>query len=152
MNQLLDKYKMENRDNSRTPMQWNDSMNGGFTKGTPWFPVNPNYKTINVEKESKDPHSVLNFYKALIQLKKSDDIYTYGQFDLVDEENPNIFAYTRTLNNQTILVVGNLTDQVSQLNVPYHLENDSQVKLHNYINHAINFNQIQPYEAFVAEV
>ena len=68
---------------------------------TPWFPVNPNYKTINVEKESKDPHSVLNFYKALIQLKKSDDIYTYGQFDLVDEENPNIFAYTRTLNNQT---------------------------------------------------
>ena len=152
VNQLLDKYKMENRDNSRTPMQWNDSMNGGFTKGTPWFPVNPNYKTINVEKESKDPHSVLNFYKALIQLKKSDDIYTYGQFDLVDEENPNIFAYTRTLNNQTILVVGNLTDQVSQLNVPYHLENDSQVKLHNYINHAINFNQIQPYEAFVAEV
>ena len=87
MNQLLDKYKMENRDNSRTPMQWNDSMNGGFTKGTPWFPVNPNYKTINVEKESKDPHSVLNFYKALIQLKKSDDIYTYGQFDLVDEES-----------------------------------------------------------------
>ena len=73
-----------------------------------------------MSKESKDPHSVLNFYKALIQLKKSDDIYTYGQFDLVDEENPNIFAYTRTLNNQTILVVGNLTDQVSQLNVPYH--------------------------------
>ena len=63
VDQLLDKYRMENRDNSRTPMQWNNSTNGGFTEGKPWFPVNPNYKDINVAHQLEDEHSVLNFYK-----------------------------------------------------------------------------------------
>ncbi|WP_331245496.1 alpha-glucosidase [Staphylococcus capitis] len=152
VNALLNKYKMENRDNSRTPMQWDQSTNGGFTNGTPWFPVNPNYKTINVEQQIHDPKSILQFYKDLIQLKKSDEIYTYGQFNLVDEDNPNLFAYTRTLNNKKILVVGNLTDQVSKLNVPYLIENEQQVMLHNYSSHVIDFDKIQPYEAFVIKV
>ena len=63
VDQLLDKYRMENRDNSRTPMQWNNSTNGGFTEGKPWFPVNPNYKDINVAHQLEDEHSVLNFTK-----------------------------------------------------------------------------------------
>ena len=62
VDQLLDKYRMENRDNSRTPMQWNDSTNGGFTEGKPWFPVNPNYRDINVAHQLEE-HSVLNFTK-----------------------------------------------------------------------------------------
>ncbi|MFF5513834.1 alpha-glucosidase [Staphylococcus capitis] len=152
VNALLNKYKMENRDNSRTPMQWDQSTNGGFTSGTPWFPVNPNYKTINVEQQIHDPQSILQFYKDLIQLKKSDEIYTYGQFNLVDEDNPNLFAYTRTLNSKKVLVVGNLTDQVSKLNVPYLIENEQQVILHNYSSHVIDFDKIQPYEAFVIKV
>ena len=152
VNALLNKYKMENRDNSRTPMQWDQSTNGGFTNGTPWFPVNPNYKTINVEQQIHDPQSILQFYKDLIQLKKSDEIYTYGQFNLVDEDNPNLFAYTRKLNNKKVLVVGNLTDQVSKLNVPYLIENEQQVMLHNYSSHVIDFDKIQPYEAFVIKV
>ncbi|MCC3754709.1 glycoside hydrolase family 13 protein [Staphylococcus capitis] len=152
VNALLNKYKMENRDNSRTPMQWDQSTNGGFTNGTPWFPVNPNYKTINVEQQIHDPQSILQFYKDLIQLKKSDEIYTYGQFNLVDEDNPNLFAYTRTLNSKKVLVVGNLTDQVSKLNVPYLIENEQQVMLHNYSSHVIDFDKIQPYEAFVIKV
>lgn len=152
VNALLNKYKMENRDNSRTPMQWDQSTNGGFTNGTPWFPVNPNYKTINVEQQIHDPQSILQFYKDLIQLKKSDEIYTYGQFNLVNEDNPNLFAYTRTLNNKKVLVVGNLTDQVSKLNVPYLIENEQQVMLHNYSSHVIDFDKIQPYEAFVIKV
>ena len=152
VNALLNKYKMENRDNSRTPMQWDQSTNGGFTNGTPWFPVNPNYKTINVEQQIHDPQSILQFYKDLIQLKKSDEVYTYGQFNLVDEDNPNLFAYTRKLNNKKVLVVGNLTDQVSKLNVPYLIENEQQVMLHNYSRHVIDFDKIQPYEAFVIKV
>ena len=152
VNALLNKYKMENRDNSRTPMQWDQSTNGGFTNGTPWFPVNPNYKTINVEQQIHDPQSILQFYKDLIQLKKSDEVYTYGQFNLVDEDNPNLFAYTRKLNNKKVLVVGNLTDQVSKLNVPYLIENEQQVMLHNYSSHVIDFDKIQPYEAFVIKV
>lgn len=150
VNQLLDKYKMENRDNSRTPMQWTNEVNGGFTEGTPWFPVNPNYKTINVAQQSEDSDSVLNFYKRLIKLKKSDDIYTYGEFNLIDDENENIFAYTRKLNNKTVLVAGNLTDNVASLNLPFEVE-ASQIKLHNYKND-LDITNMKPFEAFVAEV
>ncbi|MEB5792187.1 glycoside hydrolase family 13 protein [Staphylococcus hominis] len=150
VNQLLDKYKMENRDNSRTPMQWTNEVNGGFTEGTPWFPVNPNYKTINVAQQSEDSDSVLNFYKRLIKLKKSDDIYTYGEFNLIDNENKNIFAYTRKLNNKTVLVAGNLTDNVASLNLPFEVE-ASQIKLHNYKND-LDITNMKPFEAFVAEL
>lgn len=150
VNQLLDKYKMENRDNSRTPMQWTNEVNGGFTEGTPWFPVNPNYKTINVAQQSEDSDSVLNFYKRLIKLKKSDDIYTYGEFNLIDDENENIFAYTRKLNNKTVLVAGNLTDHVASLNLPFEVE-PSQIKLHNYKND-LDITNMKPFEAFVAEL
>lgn len=150
VNQLLDKYKMENRDNSRTPMQWTNEVNGGFTEGTPWFPVNPNYKTINVAQQSEDSDSVLNFYKHLIKLKKSDDIYTYGEFNLIDDANENIFAYTRKLNNKTVLVAGNLTDHVASLNLPFEVE-ASQIKLHNYKND-LDITNMKPFEAFVAEL
>lgn len=150
VNQLLDKYKMENRDNSRTPMQWTNEVNGGFTEDTPWFPVNPNYKTINVAQQSEDSDSVLNFYKRLIKLKKSDDIYTYGEFNLIDDENENIFAYTRKLNNKTVLVAGNLTDHVASLNLPFEVE-ASQIKLHNYKND-LDITNMKPFEAFVAEL
>lgn len=150
VNQLLDKYKMENRDNSRTPMQWTNEVNGGFTEGTPWFPVNPNYKTINVAQQSEDSDSVLNFYKRLIKLKKSDDIYTYGEFNLIDDENENIFAYTRKLNNKTVLVAGNLTDHVASLNLPFEVE-AFQIKLHNYKND-LDITNMKPFEAFVAEL
>ena len=150
VNQLLDKYKMENRDNSRTPMQWTNEVNGGFTEGTPWFPVNPNYKTINVAQQSEDSDSVLNFYKRLIKIKKSDDIYTYGEFNLIDDANENIFAYTRKLNNKTVLVAGNLTDHVASLNLPFEVE-ASQIKLHNYKND-LDITNMRPFEAFVAEL
>ena len=150
VNQLLDKYKMENRDNSRTPMQWTNEVNGGFTEGTPWFPVNPNYKTINVAQQSEDSDSVLNFYKRLIKIKKSDDIYTYGEFNLIDDANENIFAYTRKLNNKTVLVAGNLTDHVASLNLPFEVE-PSQIKLHNYKND-LYITNMKPFEAFVAEL
>lgn len=150
VNQLLDKYKMENRDNSRTPMQWTNEVNGGFTEGIPWFPVNPNYKTINVAQQSEDSDSVLNFYKRLIKIKKSDDIYTYGEFNLIDDANENIFAYTRKLNNKTVLVAGNLTDHVASLNLPFEVE-PSQIKLHNYKND-LDITNMRPFEAFVAEL
>lgn len=150
VNQLLDKYKMENRDNSRTPMQWTNEVNGGFTEGTPWFPVNPNYKTINVAQQSEDSDSVLNFYKRLIKIKKSDDIYTYGEFNLIDDANENIFAYTRKLNNKTVLVAGNLTDHVASLNLSFEVE-PSQIKLHNYKND-LDITNMRPFEAFVAEL
>ena len=150
VDQLLDKYRMENRDNSRTPMQWNNSTNGGFTEGKPWFPVNPNYKDINVAHQLEDEHSVLNFYKKLIQLKKSHDIYMYGQFDLIDAENENVFAYTRQLEGKTVVVAGNLTDKQISLSLPFDIEEDA-IKLHNY-NSQLDATSLKPFEAFVAEI
>ncbi|KGF27547.1 MULTISPECIES: glycoside hydrolase family 13 protein [Staphylococcus] len=150
VDQLLDKYRMENRDNSRTPMQWNDSTNGGFTEGKPWFPVNPNYRDINVAHQLEDEHSVLNFYKKLIQLKKSHEIYTYGQFDLIDAENENVFAYTRQLEGKTVVVAGNLTDKQSSLTLPFDIDEDA-IKLHNY-NSQLDSKSLKPFEAFVAEI
>ncbi|MCE4963216.1 glucohydrolase [Staphylococcus haemolyticus] len=150
VDQLLNKYRMENRDNSRTPMQWSDSTNGGFTEGKPWFPVNPNYKDINVAHQLEDEHSVLNFYKKLIQLKKSHEIYTYGQFDLIDGENENVFAYTRQLEGKTVVVAGNLTDKQSSLTLPFDIDEDA-IKLHNY-NSQLDATSLKPFEAFVAEI
>lgn len=150
VDQLLEKYRMENRDNSRTPMQWNDSTNGGFTEGKPWFPVNPNYRDINVAHQLEDEHSVLNFYKKLIQLKKSHEIYTYGQFDLIDAENENVFAYTRQLEGKTVVVAGNLTDKQSSLTLPFDID-ENAIKLHNY-NSQLDSKSLKPFEAFVAEI
>lgn len=153
VNQLLDKYKMENRDNARTPMQWNNSINGGFTTGKPWFHVNPNYTEINVKQQLNDKFSILSYYKALIQLKKSDLIYTYGKFSMVDAENEQIFAYTRSFKNNTVLIVANLTNEVSELNLPFELDVSSvDIKLHNYHLNDINLDHIKPYEAFVVEI
>ncbi|MCQ9277868.1 glycoside hydrolase family 13 protein [Staphylococcus borealis] len=150
VDQLLDKYRMENRDNSRTPMQWDDSPNAGFTEGEPWFPVNPNYKQINVAQQLEDADSVLNFYKQLIQLKKSHDIYTYGQFDLIDADNENVFAYTRQLDGKTVVVAGNLTDKQSSLTLPFAID-DEAIKLHNYTSQ-LDVTALKPFEAFVAEI
>lgn len=153
VNQLLDKYKMENRDNARTPMQWNNSINGGFTTGKPWFHVNSNYTEINVKQQLNDKFSILSYYKALIQLKKSDLIYTYGKFSMVDAENEQIFAYTRSFKNNTVLIVANLTNEVSELNLPFELDISSvDIKLHNYHLNDINLDHIKPYEAFVVEI
>jgi alpha-glucosidase len=150
VNALLNKHKMENRDNSRTPMQWNDEPFAGFSTVEPWFPVNPNYKNINVAKQQEDKHSILTFYKDLIKLKKSDDLYTYGNFELVDADNSKVFAYTRTLNNKRALIVGNLTNETSALNLDITFD-DSKIKLHNY-NSAIDLNNLKPYEAFVIQL
>ena len=153
VNQLLDKYKMENRDNARTPMQWNNSINAGFTTGKPWFHVNPNYTEINVKQQLNDKFSILSYYKALIQQKKSDLIYTYGKFNMVDAENKQVFAYTRTFKNNTVLIVANLTNEVSELNLPFELDISSvDIKLHNYHLNDINLDHIKPYESFVVEI
>ena len=84
---------LRSRDNARTPVQWDDTPNAGFTTGTPWIEVNPNYTAINAAAEEKDPDSVLNYYKQMIALRKSHLGLIYGSFQLLAEENPQVFAY-----------------------------------------------------------
>ncbi|MBE6043828.1 glycoside hydrolase family 13 protein [Clostridium thermopalmarium] len=98
------------RDNSRTPMQWDRSINAGFTSGKPWIKVNPNYTKINAADEEKDPNSVLNFYKKMILLRKQNIIFIYGTYDLILEDHEQIFAYTRTLDDEKVIIICNLTD------------------------------------------
>ncbi|WP_299094935.1 alpha-glucosidase [uncultured Metabacillus sp.] len=97
------------RDNSRTPMQWSSEPNAGFTTGTPWLGVNENYKEINVEKQLADETSVLHFYKKMIQLKKNHEVFTYGIYDLILEDHQQIYAYTRTLDDDKVVVFTNLS-------------------------------------------
>ena len=98
------------RDNARTPMQWDDSANAGFTAGTPWLKVNPNYPHLNVAQQERDENSVLNYYKRLLALRKSEEyreIFTYGDFTPLFETEENILAYRRNLEGKDIIVVAN---------------------------------------------
>ncbi|SDH18010.1 oligo-1,6-glucosidase [Alteribacillus persepolensis] len=97
------------RDNARTPMQWSDSANAGFTDAKPWIGVNPNYKNINVKQSLENPDSVFYYYQKLIQLRKREQTIVYGDYELLLEDDEEVFAYTRTLKGETLLIVCNFT-------------------------------------------
>ncbi len=99
--------QIHSRDNSRTPMQWTDGVNGGFTEGTPWIEVNKNCSTINAAAEVKEEDSVFSFYKKLIQLRKKYDVIAYGDFEPKAEEQPSVFAYKRYYQDEELLVISN---------------------------------------------
>ncbi|MCR8744970.1 glycoside hydrolase family 13 protein [Romboutsia lituseburensis] len=99
------------RDNTRTPMQWNDSLNAGFSKGNTWIKVNPNYIDINVEKQLNDENSILNFYKKMIKIRKESKCLIYGDYKLILENDDQIFAYKRILENEKFIVICNLSDR-----------------------------------------
>lgn len=98
---------VHSRDNSRTPMQWDNGPNGGFTVGEPWIKVNENYKKINVASQIEDPESILNYYKRLIQMRKEYDIISYGEIVPLAEEHPSVFAYKRVYHGETLIVLNN---------------------------------------------
>ena len=105
---------LNSRDNARTPMQWDDSENAGFTTGIPWLKVNPNYTSINVDRQLTDENSVLSYYKKLLALRKSaeyKDVLTYGTFTPLFENEENIFAYERRLNDKSVIILANFGDK-----------------------------------------
>lgn len=119
--ELLECIAYKSRDNARTPMQWNSSKNGGFTEGTPWIMVNPNYKEINAEQEMVDPDSVFHYYQHLIALRRSSswsDIIVYGHYELLAPENPQVFAYTREYEGRKLLVICNLSSEKVSFEIP----------------------------------
>ncbi len=108
----------KSRDNARTPVQWDDSWQAGFTAGTPWIAVNPNYKEINAKAETADPNSVFHYYKKLIELRKKNPIMVYGKYDLMLEDSAELFVYTRTLDEEKLLVVCSFCDHETSFTVP----------------------------------
>ncbi|GIO23846.1 alpha-glucosidase [Oceanobacillus sp. J11TS1] len=106
------------RDHSRTPMHWTNKENAGFTTGKPWIKVNPNYTTINVEAQQNNPESIFHFYKKLIALRKQEQGLIYGTYDIVMEEHPQIYAYTRTYQEKQWLVLVNVFAEETTYTLP----------------------------------
>lgn len=110
------------RDNSRTPMQWDDSPNAGFTTGTPWLKVNPNYRTVNVAQQEAWEDSILNYYKKLIALRKSEEfreLFTYGDFRPMLEDEEGILSYCRSLNEKKVVVIANFGQSPAAVSAPF---------------------------------
>jgi len=101
--------RYKGRDGERTPMQWNDSANAGFTKATPWLPVSPSYKTYNVATESRDPGSILEFYRHLLALRHRDRVLLDGDYLALNESDPNVLSYLRRYQNEAVLIVLNMS-------------------------------------------
>ena len=104
------------RDNGRTPMQWNEKQDAGFTTGKPWLKVNDNKATINVQDEGKDPNSTLNYFKKMVKTRKENLALIYGKYTLIDASNEQIYAYTKELDGKKLLVVLNFSDKTATLN------------------------------------
>ncbi|MGF9887283.1 alpha-glucosidase [Priestia megaterium] len=141
------------RDNSRTPMQWNTERNAGFSTGNPWMKVNPNYVDINVEEQKSDKDSVLNFYKQLIKIRKQHDVLVYGTYKLLSEEDSAIYAYTRTLEGKTAVVICNMSPNNQTFEFPSESSfANREVLIHNYPldkNETLEKCALHPYETRV---
>ncbi|GAB2699177.1 oligo-1,6-glucosidase [Paenibacillus thermoaerophilus] len=156
--EVLRSLQALSRDNSRTPMQWNDSLNAGFTTGTPWINVNPNYKEINVEKDLADPNSIYRYYQKLIRLRKDHEVMVYGDFEELPEwmEDERLYVYTRTLGDTRWLIVLNHSDDPSSIRLPAaYREFTLNLLLSNYPeNEADSADRIElrPHEARIYEL
>ena len=151
---MLDAVCYKSRDNARTPMQWNAEKNAGFTDGTPWLKINPNYLTVNARAEEEDPGSVLQFYRELLRLRRKSewkDLLVYGSYELLLKEDPQVFAYLRTYGKRSALVAVNMSAQPAAVNLPEETAfRDAVQILGTKGRKALETNlELQPWEALV---
>ncbi|QTQ08080.1 alpha,alpha-phosphotrehalase [Macrococcoides canis] len=142
-NEILKVLQDKSRDNSRSPVQWDDSKHAGFTTNEPWIKVADNYKEINVEKALKDENSIFYTYQKLIKLRHEQNIITYGEVKPLLEEHKQLFVYERTLDNQTLFVVANFSEEPAELPVSFDLEGEVLIANNDTVSHTI-----EPYQAF----
>ena len=142
--------QIHSRDNGRTPMQWNDSENGGFTTSEPWIGVNKNYSRINAEEQLKDKDSIFHYYKKLVSLRKEYDVIAYGDIKPVDRMHPSVFAYERTYKNETLLVICNFYGEEITWTADRDLNGYSTL-IANYKDQSVQNDSVtlRPYEAMV---
>ena len=139
----------KSRDNARTPMQWNEQKNAGFTTGTPWIKVNPNYVEINAEEEVKRADSVFSYYKKLIALRHQEEVIVYGHYELLLPESEELYVYTRELNEEKLLVICNFTDKEVSYAVPDEFVG-KEILISNYEEQEMKQElSLKPYEAIV---
>ncbi len=151
--EIMNSIYKKGRDNGRTPMQWDDSENAGFTTGKPWLSINENYKEINAKKSLEDKNSVFYHYKKLIEIRKSNETIIYGDYKLLCEDDKNIFAYIRELNGDKILVVCNFYEKEVEFKYDKEFKN-AEILLSNYTDSslAIDKLKLRPYEAIMYRV
>jgi oligo-1,6-glucosidase len=154
LNYFLEGQKISARDNGRTPFQWNDTKNAGFSTGTPWLKVNPGYKTVNVAAEEKDPNSPLQYFRKMVKLRKSLPELVYGAYTLLDEDNNQVYAYTRVLNDKKLLVVLNFSDKNVVFNIPANTGTPAAVLINNLKDYQQTKKSIslRPYQAIIVRL
>lgn len=143
--ELFPKICHKSRDNARTPMQWDDSKNAGFTTGTPWIDVNPNYTEINAKEQIAREDSVFNYYKKLIALRKEYEIIVYGDYNLLFPEDEDLFVYERSLDGKKLLVACNFSE--SEREFDFDTVNNGKVLINNYKDFNLYNKKIRPFEA-----
>ena len=150
---LLASINAKGRDNARRPVQWDSSNQAGFTNGTPWLAVHPNYQTINVADSLADEDSIFYTYQKLIQLRKEHPIVVYGSYTLLLEEDPVIFAYLREYEGKRWLVCANFSEEVQKLQLEVD-ETESKPIIQNYQRDFYDLSELvlEPYETFVVEL
>jgi glycosidase len=141
--EVLRLVRHRSRDNARTPMQWTDGEHAGFTDGTPWIPVNPNHEEVNVEAARADTDSIWHYYRDLIALRGEEDVLVYGEYDLLLPAHDEIWAYTRTLGEETVLVVLNFSSGTPRFEPPADLDGrDAELIVANY---EVGAERVEPY-------
>ena len=148
---FLNAQKIGARDNGRTPFQWNANENAGFTTGTPWLKVNPNYTTVNAETQETDPKSVLNYFRKTVQLRKNNLTLVYGKYTLLDKDNPNIYAYTREGDGKKMLILLNFSAKNATVNLKDINLSKAKLLLGNYPDAKVAA-ILRPYEAVIFEL
>ena len=144
---MFPKIAHKSRDNARTPMPWDDSENAGFTTGTPWLALNPNYKKINVADQLRREDSVFHYYQKLIRLRKENEIIVYGKYELLLPEDENIFAYTRTLGDKKLITVCNFSKSEQKFDFTGY--ENAKVLISNYGGDIRDGGILKPYSAVV---
>ena len=144
---MFPKIAHKSRDNARTPMPWDDSENAGFTTGTPWLALNPNYKKINVADQLRREDSVFHYYQKLIRLRKENEIIVYGKYELLLPEDENIFAYTRTWGNKKLITVCNFSKSEQKFDFTGY--ENAKVLISNYGGDIRDGGILKPYAAVV---
>ena len=142
----------KSRDNARTPMQWDDTENAGFTTGTPWISVNPNYKEINAKAETSDPDAVFHYYKKLIALRRENPVMIYGSYEPLLEDSEELFVYTRTLDLEKLLTVCNFSDKEASFTIPYEFVGAGCLISNTENTYDKAEITLRPYEAFVLKI
>ena len=150
LDHYLKKLNLLSRDNGRTPMQWDDTNNAGFSSETPWLPVHENHTTVNVANQQNDHNSVLNHFRKMVALRKDNLLLVYGEYEIIQEEHPTIYAYSRTLDDEQMKILLNFSESESSISLP-NFDHSKKVLINNYNEFSVDKNTItlKPYQAVV---